>query len=237
MESATILKFNNPVESFLQNYKSPATRRAYRKIIDEYSGLSDKNILEKLRTPRERSILKTYFRFIGRNYEFMFRKVLRNKYPKLSGEIGYLEAKIAILGNDFTNQQRVALGLMLFCGLRVSEVVSTKLRVRDGMLIIHGKGNKTRRVPVPDFMLKQLRTVDKIDVTDMTVRRWVYKLGEITGKKVYPHFLRKLYATRISENINIATVSKLLGHSNPATTMKYIVDVSRREMDKAMEVL
>ena len=228
------------MKKFIESYESAATRRAYREIIEKFAGKSQDFILSNLKSPRERSVLKTYLRFKGEDYDFLFRKVLRTKPVKRYGTISYAEAKEVILSPSFSNTQQVALGLMLFCGLRINEVVNVRLdTIKDHYLRVYGKGRKYRTVPVPEFLEDKIKTArfDTVGVTDVTIRRWVKKIAHMTGKKVYPHYLRKLYATQIYTTTPLAVVSKLLGHTSPTTTMKYLLDVNKEMMEKSMEAL
>ena len=131
---------------------------------------------------------------------------------------------------------------MYACGLRISEAASLEVGAIDSanMLIrIIGKGNKERRVPLPQPALAGLRSLW------LTHRnpRWLFpahrgakpadhavlcrtlkaaaRAAGIT-QRVTPHALRHSYATRLLENgVDTRVVQILLGHANIATTAVY----------------
>jgi integrase/recombinase XerD len=133
--------------------------------------------------------------------------------------------------------------LMYACGLRIGE--AAKVEVTDiesarGMLRVIGKGDKERRVPLPDAMLTELRRIWSTHHNP----RWVTPDRSGTGpvsknalwrtfrlavraagikRAVSPHSLRHSYATRLLEQgVEARVVQILLGHVNIATTAVYL---------------
>lgn len=138
----------------------------------------------------------------------------------------------------------------LMTGVRREELVNIKLsdvNMNDGTILIHGKGNKERMVYINDtlhailseyigyhrdvfktaqesvYLFPSIKA-DKMNVC--SVNRVVNKAFEAAGIKeqgVSAHILRKRFATTVFSNTgDIATVSKMLGHSSPTVTMRYV---------------
>jgi len=135
--------------------------------------------------------------------------------------------------------------LLLYCGLRVSELVALQFRdlelsERSGWLVVrNGKGNKQRRVPVPLVARKSLesycetRTVARAEhifagergpLTTRGVRSLFSKYAGITGVKVHPHLLRHCFGRQFLEvNQNdLVALAALMGHESLDTTRRYV---------------
>ncbi|MGK2856841.1 MAG: tyrosine-type recombinase/integrase [Thermoanaerobaculia bacterium] len=149
----------------------------------------------------------------------------------------------------------VAAELLFATGMRVSELSALKdgdVDLDEGVLRILGKGNRERRVFVPDDDLKEILrryrrtrrasapTVDTFLVNGrggrpsaQYIRRQVRELGERAGvkKRITPHMFRHSVATYLlEEGVDIRYVQRLLGHRNISTTEMYthVADASLR---------
>ncbi len=140
-------------------------------------------------------------------------------------------------------------------GLRVSELVDlrlSRLNLKDGFLIVEGKGSKQRLAPVSpvaaelilDYLEQRIRGPIKPGNSDILFlnRRGaalsrvmvfyiVRDLAAAAGieKKVSPHTLRHSFATHLLEGgANLRAIQEMLGHESIATTEIYIhLDRSR----------
>ncbi|MDJ0763944.1 MAG: site-specific tyrosine recombinase XerD [Myxococcota bacterium] len=136
---------------------------------------------------------------------------------------------------------------MYAAGLRVSELVSLKLRELDltaGFLSIVGKGEKRRVVPIGDWAtavledyLKNVRphweipnetavflTNRKKPITRQGFWKIVkkYALNVGISKNISPHTLRHSFATHLLEGgADLRSVQAMLGHADIATTQIY----------------
>jgi integrase/recombinase XerC len=140
---------------------------------------------------------------------------------------------------------RVALMMRLAAeaGLRRAEVAQVHTRdVVDSFgraqLIVHGKGGKTRSVPISDDLAAALRLGAGGHTPGLPGSGWLFPRwpegGHLTPdyvgrlvQRVLPvgsmHKLRHRYATRAYRGShNLRAVQELLGHSSIATTQKYI---------------
>lgn len=137
---------------------------------------------------------------------------------------------------------KACLSVVYACGLRISEALTLEIGAIDRAnltLRIIGKGDKERRVPLPQPVLAQLGRMWKTHRN----RRWLFpnragtrpvsygvvshtlsaaaRAAGIT-RRVTPHMLRHSYATRLIENsIDLRTVQILLGHQSIASTVIY----------------
>jgi len=139
----------------------------------------------------------------------------------------------------------VATELLFATGMRVSELASlldAAVDVDDGTITIIGKGNRERRVFVPDdikSLLRDYRTArDRSPSTADTflvnsrgdaaspqmIRRLVRLHGERSEvrDRVTPHMFRHSVATYLlEEGVDIRYVQRLLGHRSISTTEMY----------------
>lgn len=145
-----------------------------------------------------------------------------------------------------TLRDRAILELMYSSGLRLAECVSLDIYsvdIRDGLVTVTGKGNKTRKVPVGNYALDAVRAWLKVrqqlaalDETALFVstrgkrisarsvqqrlRHWALKQGMDTN--VHPHMLRHSFATHLLESSgDLRAVQELLGHADISTTQVY----------------
>ncbi len=140
-------------------------------------------------------------------------------------------------------------------GLRVSELVELKLEninADDGYVIVIGKGNKQRLVPLSprsiDLIYDYLAVRERLDIkpdsseilflnrrgrkmTRVMVFYIIRDLAALAGikKKVSPHTLRHSFATHLLEGgANLRAIQEMLGHESIATTEIYVhLDRSR----------
>jgi site-specific recombinase XerD len=151
-------------------------------------------------------------------------------------------------------RNRRAVFLMLYCGLRISEVAALRWRdvdiERSVLLVRDGKGGKSRSVPIHPALEGELSrathtephhaVVDQGDGTPLTVKsaahifdRWLRG----RGIQVHAHQLRHTFATRLLDaGENLRTIQLLLGHESIETTQRYLA-VSVEGMRQAVNRL
>lgn len=128
----------------------------------------------------------------------------------------------------------LAVMLGAYCGLRRQEMTLVNLRddISDddyGMtLLIHGKGRKNRTMPVPKILAAKMAQRPKGFLCPGRIDGHVgvdYVAKRIKLATGYPpHSLRRRFATisYYRSGCNLLLVSRMLGHSNVTTTMRYI---------------
>lgn len=139
------------------------------------------------------------------------------------------------------DRDTLLLMLLYDCGLRSAEAVSLRLsdvRRDDHVLIVRGKGSKTRMVPYCDEVEEALRkwlevrpaaSADTVLVSvtgrallTSDVRRIVAEIGRRVGLVISPHMLRHAYATHLlAGHADLRSIQTLLGHASVATTQRY----------------
>ncbi|HEY7477595.1 MAG TPA: tyrosine recombinase [Actinomycetota bacterium] len=157
-------------------------------------------------------------------------------------------------------RDRAVLELLYGSGLRVAEVCSLSLGDVDATrarVLVHGKGQKDREVPLSDFARDAVdawlgagrprlaragsralfvnRRGARVGTRD--IRRVVERYGRqlLPGRRVTPHTLRHSFATHLLEGgADIRAVQELLGHASVATTQRY-THVSRARLFAAYE--
>lgn len=133
--------------------------------------------------------------------------------------------------------------LMLDCGLRKNEVVTMTLsryRGTDGYIIVQGKGNCQRIVPMGLRTRKHMSKYvalrpnqlndslflqkDYSPITLNVIKQLFSRLKHESGiKRLHPHLLRHTFATRFIENGgDIFTLQQLLGHTTLDMSKKYL---------------
>jgi integrase/recombinase XerD len=174
-----------------------------------------------------------------------------------------IEALLAApAGIDMTDlRDRAMLELLYATGLRVTELVTLKLRdanTRAGYLLAYGKGNKERLVPMGEAAsaavaeyVSTVRTGQDGKVSneylflsrlgDKMSRQafWnvIKKRAEQAGiwKNISPHTLRHSFATHLLENgADLRSVQIMLGHADLSSTQIY-TQVTRERLKKIHE--
>ncbi|MBR5154660.1 MAG: tyrosine recombinase [Alphaproteobacteria bacterium] len=144
----------------------------------------------------------------------------------------------------------VMVRLMYSVGLRVSEMISLRdnsINFEQKQILIHGKGNKERVVPVSNDTIEEVKAYleYKNSIKLISKDNWLFpsyrsKTGHITRdaffknlKKIaiqagiaphraHPHVLRHSFATElVNNNADLRSIQKMLGHENIITTEIY----------------
>ncbi len=137
------------------------------------------------------------------------------------------------------DKHRLGIFLMAYGGLRVSEMCGLRvngLHLARGFLVVHGKGNKERIVPVNSRLQKEIENYlqkygHQLGPDSLLVggdrSSWHYAVKKYSSlnlgrSDVHCHTLRHSFATGLYENdVPIERISQILGHSKLDTTMIY----------------
>lgn len=138
-------------------------------------------------------------------------------------------------------RDRALIEFLLSTGCRVSEVVNLNISDVDfmrGECVVHGKGNKDRKVYISDKALLYLRNYlssrkDCSDVlfTNRLNDRWskqsiekiIRSIGDMACvSNAHPHRFRRTFATNaLNKGMPVQCLQKILGHKSLDTTMVY----------------
>ena len=268
---ATIDGFNDLYKRFKMRMetsgRSPSTLQNYSRYISKIALrfnclptlLEDDQIedylhgLLRVSTPSE-----SYFKHTVYGLRFLFRleglndkrialpSIKREK--KLPVVLSRQEVKAMIHVAELL-KHRLMVSLLYGCGLRCGEartILIKNIDLERGMLlVIKGKGNKDRYVPLGKLLVKGIKSyleaeqpqtylfrgvphTTELSDTSFSQRglQWVIKmLSKKAGitKDVNVHTLRHTYATHLlEEGMDIVSIKDLLGHANIETTMVYL---------------
>ena len=212
------------------------------------SGLSAKTVQRRI------SSVKNFYIFLESEgiIKFQIGDFDKPKCPKkLPVCISIEEVEALLRAPDLTKadgqRDRAMLELMYSSGLRISELVSLKLKqinFQRGIIKVVGKGNKERLVPIGDYAVEYLlKYIEEArnrnrgrfseyvflnrygePLSRVYFFKQVKKYAEIAGIKteISPHTLRHCFATHMLENgANLRMVQEILGHSKISTTQIY----------------
>ena len=169
----------------------------------------------------------------------------------------------AYTSEELARLQEAALGVQKRCrptidllyttGARVSELVAVAVEdVTDTHLLLRETKrrpsglrverliplNRTSRAAVGELCsMPPGRSNILVGVCKRLVQDWMVTLQARTGVRCYAHKFRSTFATTMLERgVDVRTVMELMGHTNLATTLKYLA-VSDERLRAAVEVL
>ncbi len=158
--------------------------------------------------------------------------------------------KLVDIKNDdlLSVRDHAILELFYSSGLRLSELINLntdQLDFTEGTIIVTGKGNKTRIVPLGNHAMMAIQQWLKLRTTllnqlpqekavfigkqgkRMSARNVQYRLKEWAIKQgldssVHPHMLRHSFASHVLQSSgDLRAVQEMLGHANISTTQVY----------------
>jgi len=259
----------NTVVSYLGDLRQLATFLARRKLLELEEIKADllKEYLKYLRlnkcasarsVSRKISTLKSFFKYLARRHNFkdetsklVFPR-LRQQLPKFLSEIE-IDKLLTHAAQDQTNlgiRNRIMLLLLYVTGMRISELIELKLQsihFAEGLIAVHGKGDKQRLVPVTPEVIELIKNVYLEQVwpqltagyateylfvqsgqSDHLSRQsfWLIlkKMARSAGIEhhISPHILRHSLATHLlKKGANLRLLQVLLGHERLATVQIY----------------
>jgi len=199
------------------------------------------------------SALRSLFRYLLREGEVTHNPAEGVSAPKAKRplpkvlDVDQVSRLLDIRGKEpLTLRDRAMMELMYSSGLRLAELAGLDLNdvdLRDALVTVTGKGNKTRVLPVGkqalnsiDDWLRVREDLAKPDETALFInrnggrlarrsiearmRQWGLRQG--LDAKVHPHRLRHSFASHMLESSqDLRAVQELLGHADIGTTQIY----------------
>lgn len=163
--------------------------------------------------------------------------------------------------NKVSTRNKLIVYLLLYTGVRVSELVGIQLADIDFLtnhLKIVGKGGKRREIGLRQDVLSLIRQYMKEERSESVfhhsdyllvsqraekmhrdaVRDWLAKISNELGFKLHPHLFRHTFCTRLlKKGVDLTTVSRLAGHSTVNMTAKFYIQTTRQEKMDALQLL
>lgn len=204
------------------------------------------------------SSLKSFFGFLRRYYGFENTVLHALKTPKKAKHLpkalsveASLDATASIslyAANDWLAKRDMLLLLLLYgCGLRISEALSIQRKDIEGKdsLVITGKGNKERAVPLLPAISEAVHSYISACPYPLTKESFLFvgKQGKPLQPAVFqkqirllrnslglpesttPHSFRHSFATHLlqaGDQGDLSTIQELLGHKTIASTERYL---------------
>ena len=202
--------------------------------------------------------VKGFYRFLRQEHfmdtdptELLLTPKIGRHLPEVL-TIAEIDAMIAAIDMSKAEGQRnrAIIETLYGCGLRVSELVTLKLSqlyLEEHYVVIQGKGNKQRAVPISPVAIEQINlyleqtrshqvaqrgSEDSLFLNRrgaMLTRQMIFhivkQLCELAGvrKVISPHTLRHSFATHLLEGgANLRAIQQMLGHESITTTEIYV---------------
>ena len=255
----SILNYTNDIKSlinFINEKKLKITpKECNNDIIKEFLYNTSPNVKSSSQS-RRISGLKSFFNFLMFEKKIKISPIENIESPKigrtLPETLSIKEIEMLIESIDLTHPQgarnRAIIETLYGSGLRVSELINLKisdLYFDEDLILINGKGNKQRLVPMGNMSKKQIKIYisDHRKTKDIKYRDTLFLnrngrnisrvmifniVNELAKKnnikkKISPHTFRHSFATHILENgADLRTIQQMMGHENITTTEIYM---------------
>jgi len=249
-----IKKLKDYAEEDLENVGPDSI--AYENLQEYIFNLSKQKFSERSQA-RWISSIKAFFKFLLEDEYREDNPAALLEGPKLGlylpdtlslPDINKIIAAIEV-NTDLGKRNQCIIEVLYGCGLRVSELIDLKIsniNFKEQYIKVHGKGNKTRFVPLADYTadlldsyIKEVRSKGKINkkyedtlflnsrgtsmsrvIVFLIIKELTDKAG--VNKKISPHTFRHSFATHLLQNgADLRYIQEMLGHSSITTTEIY----------------
>jgi site-specific recombinase XerD len=236
VSSKTVQAYTRDIKDFfefLENNKELDLQRFETFLYEK--GFSPATISRKL------SAVSTFFTFLRRRGISVVSDKPSIKLPQKVVQIPKWKDLNSVIRSVKDPETRLALSLMLHCGLRASEVLGLRWSdVHDDYMLVHGKGGKERMLPVSEDIRSDLGLIKPKGAFifcnkkgKQRSRTWLWRKTKLY-LGTHPHVLRHAFATELTNYADIRVVQESLGHSDITTTQRY-THVYRDTLKKLIE--
>ena len=225
--------------------------------------------LGKASVARSLSSIRSLFKWMGREHRIESNPALlvaAPKLPKRLPRVPTMEEMNSLLDAGmpeeaaFAERDRLILELLYGSGIRNSELTGINaedLHLRQGLILVRGKGKKQRLVPFGDsaqialreYLPQRARLLEQHKclaesallinlrgsrLTSRSVGRIVKAIAVAGGlpSEVHPHTLRHAFGTHmLEEGADLRAIQELLGHERLSTTQRYTQLTTRQVLD------
>ncbi len=188
--------------------------------------------------------LRKYAEFVGVEIDFRKKPKMRKKIPTATSK----DIRDALLGALRNEAHKLAVLLMSELGLRVSEACSLRwddVDLSSMTLVVVRKGGNQQVVPIMGEMLtaalrgaKRKNELVLGGASRKAVGNAIARAGKAVGVRAHPHSLRHGFAVDACKNgAGMGPIQQMLGHSNMATTSRYLegLQMDADELRKALQ--
>jgi integrase/recombinase XerC len=205
-------------------------------------------------TTRSIAAVKNFFKYLIRFHNFSSKAIFNLKSPKIASSLPKalnekqvfqsIETAHEVAKEPWLALRDQALLYLLYgCGLRISEALALKVKdLSQDFLIVRGKGNKERKVPLIETIIKHISNYLILCPFTLEENDFIFigKQGKVLNPGVFqrqirylrnqlnlpqtvtPHAFRHSFATHILTNGgDLKSIQELLGHQDLKTTQKY----------------
>jgi integrase/recombinase XerC len=225
--------------------------------------------LSKASVARALSSVRSFLKWIGRERLIESNPALlvaTPKLPKKLPRVPTMEEMNSVLDAKmpeeaaFAERDHLILELLYGCGIRNSELTTIDMddiHLRQGVILVRGKGKKQRLVPFGDSAQIALRNylpqrANRLEqckhlgetallinlrgtrLTTRSVGRIVKAIAVAGGlpREVHPHTLRHAFGTHmLEEGADLRAIQELLGHERLSTTQRYTQLTTKQVLD------
>lgn len=163
--------------------------------------------------------------------------------------------------NKVSTRNKLIVYLLLYTGVRVSELVGIKLvdvNFLTSQLKVIGKGGKWREIGLRQDVVQLMRQYIKEERYESNfnqseyllvsqraekmhrdaVRDWLANISKELGFHIHPHLFRHTFCTRLlKKGVDLTTVSKIAGHCSVSVTAKFYIQTTKQEKMNAVNLL
>ena len=268
VSNETIRNYAYDLKQFFQALPKDSTDDMMPTDISDFTKIQMKKQLEVPTILRRISSTNNFYLFLEREHiiDFVVKDFDRpKKMYHLPVTISVEEVEDLLNAPDLEKDEgyrdRTMLEVMYSSGLRVSELLSLKIKqvnLEKGIIDVIGKGNKQRKAPIGEYAADFVKNYIEEHRIHNPGRRTSYlflnrygkplsrqyffkqikKYAEMAGidEDISPHTLRHCFATHMLENgAELRALQDMLGHSNLSTTQIY-TNVSARRIHDAYDL-
>lgn len=201
--------------------------------------------------------IKSFFKYLVLEDSIKDSPAILLESPKTSRKLpdflSFQEIEMMLATFDMSTpdgaRNKAMLEVLYSCGLRVSELITLKLsqlHFSEGYIIVIGKGNKQRLVPIggdamkfTELYITHIRVHQPVKekasdivflnkfgngLSRIMIFNIIKKATEVAGikKNVHPHTIRHSFATHLLEGgADLRAIQEMLGHESITTTEIY----------------
>lgn len=206
--------------------------------------------------------------------EYLTEQIVDLKKDKVKVAVGseqevevFTDAEIEKLlfyvqSEEVTSRDRLIILMLLYTGVRVSELVNVKLKDIDvlamNLTVAWGKGGKRREVPLKGEVIEAIKEYlegerkdnkfadsEYLILTNRSakmdrdaVNRLLNRMESKLNIRIHPHKFRHTFCTRLlKRGVELTTVAKLAGHASIQTTASFYINTSHKDKREAVELL